>query len=106
MGVNNSLERTYSCKYIEYVAYYAIIKRKTKDYKEDLLNMVKKSLSLPQPLSIVKAQSEEIATSNTTLPLRQLNVAPSSEQMGWLFEELEILDAVLDTNIDGEETTT
>jgi hypothetical protein len=77
--------------------------------KQDLLNMSKEEVvSLALNLSsIVKAQSEEIANLKELYLLKTAErYAPSSEQMGWLFEELEILDAVLDTNIDGEETTT
>ena len=46
--------------------------------------------------SIVQTQNEEIAELKELLKLRTAErYCPSTEQMGWLFQELEILDSVL-----------
>lgn len=55
--------------------------------------------------SIVQAQQEEIANLKELYKLRTAErYTPSSEQMGWLFEELEILDAVLESTPEEEPT--
>ncbi|HOE84159.1 MAG TPA: hypothetical protein PLK91_02965, partial [Sphaerochaeta sp.] len=76
--------------------------------KEDLLRMDKEDMaSLVMNLSsIIQAQSEEIANLKELYKLKTAErYIPSSEQMGWLFEELEILDAVMDMDPQEEETT-
>ena len=56
--------------------------------------------------SIVQAQQEEIANLKELYKLRTAErYVPSSEQLGLLFQELEILNTVLDTKIEAEETT-
>jgi transposase len=75
--------------------------------KKDLLQMPHEELaSLVLNLSsIVQTQQEEIANLKELYKLRTAErYTPSSEQMGWLFEELEILDAVLESTPE-EETT-
>ena len=55
--------------------------------------------------SIVQAHQEEIANLKELYKLRTAErYTPSSEQMGWLFEELEILDAVLASTPEEEPT--
>ena len=76
--------------------------------KEELMKMDKEEMaSLVVNLSaIVQAQSEEIANLKELYKLKTAErYIPSSEQMGWLFQELEILDAVLDMEIQEAETT-
>lgn len=56
--------------------------------------------------SIIQAQSEEIANLKELYKLKTAErYIPSSEQMGWLFQELEILDAVLAMDPQEEETS-
>lgn len=56
--------------------------------------------------SIVQAQQEEIANLKELYRLRTAErYVPSSEQVGMLFQELEILNTVLETKIEAEETT-
>ena len=56
--------------------------------------------------SIIQAQSEEIANLKELYKLKTAErYIPSSEQMGWLFPELEILDAAVNMDLQEEETT-
>lgn len=76
--------------------------------KEDLMKMDKEEMaSLVINLSsIIQAQSEEIANLKELYKLKTAErYIPSSEQMGWLFQELEILDAVLAMDPQEEETS-
>lgn len=76
--------------------------------KEDLMKMDKEDMaSLVINLSsIIQAQSEEIANLKELYKLKTAErYIPSSEQMGWLFQELEILDAVLAMDPQEEETS-
>ena len=76
--------------------------------KEDLMKMDKEDMaSLVINLSsIIQAQSEEIANLKELYKLKTAErYIPSSEQMGWLFQELEILDAVLAMCPQEEETS-
>lgn len=76
--------------------------------KEDLMKMDKEDMaSLVINLSsIIQAQSEEIANLKELYKLKTAErYIPSSEQMGWLFQELEILDAVLAMGPQEEETS-
>lgn len=76
--------------------------------KEDLMKMDKEEMaSLVINLSsIIQAQSEEIANLKELYKLKTAErYIPSSEQMGWLFQELEILDAVLAMGPQEEETS-
>ncbi len=75
--------------------------------KEDLMKMGKEDMaSLVINLSsIIQAQSEEIANLKELYKLKSAErYIPSSEQMGWLFQELEILDTVLAMDPQEEET--
>ena len=76
--------------------------------KEDLMKMHKEEMaSLVINLSsIIQAQSEEIANLKELYKLKTAErYIPSSEQKGWLFQELEILDAVLAMGPQEEETS-
>lgn len=76
--------------------------------KTDLMKMDKEEIaSLVVNLSaIVQAQSEEIANLKELYKLKTAErYIPSSEQMGWLFQELEILGEVLNMDIQENETT-
>lgn len=76
--------------------------------KEDLEKMPSGELAalVLNLSSVVQAQNEEIANLKELYKLRTAErYAPSSEQIGWLFEELEILDSVLEAQADAEETT-
>lgn len=76
--------------------------------KENLLEMSHEDLAgLVLNLSaVVQSQNEEIANLKELYKLRTAErYTPSSEQMGYLFEELEILDAVINTKEEKEEVT-
>jgi len=76
--------------------------------KTDLMKMNKEDIaSLVVNLSaIIQAQSEEIANLKELYKLKTAErYIPSSEQMGWLFQELEVLGEVLDMDIQENETT-
>ena len=72
----------------------------TKMPQEDLATLV---LNL---VTIVQTQDMEIANLKELYKLRTAErYAPSSEQIGWLFPELEILNSVLNGQPEVEETT-
>jgi transposase len=76
--------------------------------KESLTQMPHEDLStlVLNLVSIVQAQNEEIANLKELYKLRTVETyVPSSEQVGWLFHELEILDSVLNSEPVVEETT-
>ncbi len=76
--------------------------------KTDVMKMDKEDMaSLVMNLSsIIQAQSEEIANLKELYKLKTAErYIPSSEQMGWLFPELEILDAAVNMDLQDEETT-
>jgi len=76
--------------------------------KANLMKMDKEDIaSLVVNLSaIVQAQSEEIANLKELYKLKTAErYIPSSEQMGWLFQELEVLGAVLSIDHQEDETT-
>lgn len=76
--------------------------------KESLVKMSHEDLAaLVLNLStIVQTQNEEIANLKELYKLRTAErYLPSSEQLGWLFQELEILDSVLNGQSEMEETT-
>jgi hypothetical protein len=80
----------------------------TKITKENLARMSREDLAaLALNLSsIVQKKDEEIANLRELYKLRTAErYLPSSEQVGWLFQELEILDAVL-SEIPGKEEAT
>jgi len=76
--------------------------------KEDLVKMPSDELAtlVLNLTSIVQTQNEEIAELKELVKLKTAErYCPSSEQMGWLFQELEVLDSVLNGQPELEETT-
>jgi transposase len=76
--------------------------------KEDLIKMPPDELaSLVLNLtSIVQTQNEEISELKELIKLKTAErYCPSSEQMGWLFQELEILDSVLNSQPEPDQST-
>ena len=76
--------------------------------KEDLVKMQPDELAalVLNLTSIVQTQNEEIAELKELVKLKTAErYCPSSEQMGWLFQELEILDSVLSSQPEPDQTT-
>lgn len=76
--------------------------------KEDLVKMQPDELAalVLNLTSIVQTQNEEIAELKELVKLKTAErYCPSSEQIGWLFQELEILDTVLSSQPEPDQTT-
>ncbi|MDD3513856.1 MAG: IS66 family transposase [Synergistaceae bacterium] len=76
--------------------------------REDLVKMQPDELAalVLNLTSIVQTQNEEIAELKELVKLKTAErYCPSSEQMGWLFQELEILDSVLSSQPEPDQTT-
>jgi transposase len=86
--------------------HYSMIEKKLR--KEDLVKMQPDELAalVLNLTSIVQTQNEEIAELKELVKLKTAErYCPSSEQMGWLFQELEILDSVLSSQPEPDQTT-
>jgi len=86
--------------------HYSMIEKKLR--REDLVKMQPDELAalVLNLTSIVQTQNEEIAELKELVKLKTAErYCPSSEQMGWLFQELEILDSVLSSQPEPDQTT-
>ena len=86
--------------------HYSMIEKKLR--KEDLVKMQPDELAalVLNLTSIVQTQNEEIAELKELVKLKTAErYCPSSEQIGWLFQELEILDTVLSSQPEPDQTT-